>query len=381
MGNRKFFMVGVMVGLVLLLAVGSGAQQSECLVTVQAGQSLVAAIEAASPGAVLCLGPGIWQENVSIGKPLHIRGAGPQATFIKGIRDGPILWIGANVKLADLTITESSRKRFCYREECGIGIVVKGSGWATLHNVILAGHDIALLVQDTSYIELSQVTVIDSEIGLSAEGNARVSGSEVVISERGVIGIDMSDSAFVHLAKLMISHQEVGIQERHESHLRLSEARLLENRVGLEIHDGEAKLLDTVFEANWVGLQASDGVVMAERVTIARSQRDGLVAIGKAIVSLEASKITDNGVHPNCRWVAWVCNGLTVREITRVWITNSGIQGNTDWGLAAWKRECGYAQDLFEGQVTLLGTVQIEGNNKSGNHTGAGKPEGQVCLP
>ncbi len=383
MCKREFFVVGAVVGLGLLVVVGSGAQQGACSVTVQAGQSLGEAVDAAPPGAVICLEPGIWYTNLSIYKPLQIRGAGPQATFIKGVRDGPIFRIVANVKLTDLTITESSRKYpFCYREECGIGIMIEESGWGSLRNVVLASHDTALLIHGTGYLELFQVSLADNEIGLFVEDTARVSGAEVVIAERGSAGIRVSGSAFVHLAKLTISQQQVGIAiEDRGGQLRLSEAQLSENIVGLEVHQGEVKLLDTSFEANRIGLWARGGVVTAERVTIARSQRDGLVATGEAFVSLDGSKIVENGVHPNCRWVAWVCNGATVQESALLWITNSAIQGNADWGLAAWKRECGYAQDSFAGQVTLLGSVQIEGNNTSGNHAGAGKPEGQVCLP
>ncbi|MCS7275348.1 MAG: right-handed parallel beta-helix repeat-containing protein [Candidatus Bipolaricaulota bacterium] len=196
--------------------------------------------------------------------------------------------------------------------------------------------------------------------------SARVTGSGVTMAD-GEVGLRVSHSAFVQLEKLSISQQQLGILIWERAQVRLSNSKLSENWVGLEIQDGNVKLLDTTFEANRVGLEIRGGVVTAERVTITRSQRDGLIAAGKeAVVSLVASKLSDNGVHPNCRWVAWVCNGLTVREAARVWMTNSVIQGNADWGIGAWKRECGYERDLFEGQVTLLGTVQIEGNNTSG---------------
>lgn len=380
MRSIRFFMVGAVIGLGLLMAVGGGAQQGECSITVQAGQSLKEAISVTSPGAVICLGPGIWYENLTLEKTLHIRGAGPQATFIKGANLNYFFVFEAgtsseaiSIKLEDMTITESYG-----------GIIVSGSAWVSVHNVILTGHPIALAASGTSHLELSQVTVVDNETGLSVGGTARVSGSGVVIA-KGEVGMAVRRSAFVHLEELEIFQQKVGIlmEEVDGAHVRLSASKLSENRVGLAIiGNGEVKLLDTTFEANWLGLRAEEGgVVAAERVTIAHSQRDGLVAANRVVVSLVASKISENGVHPNCQWVAWVCNGLTVLGAANVWITNSVIQGNADWGIAAWKRECGYGQDLFEGQVMLLGAVQIEGNNTSGNHKGAGKPEGQVCLP
>lgn len=400
-------LLGVVVGLGGLMVVGIAgpqAQQDECSIIVQAGQSIQEAIASAPPGAVICLEPGIWYENISISKPLHIHGAGPQATFIKGVRNGPIFLITANVGLANLTITESRGENPLWQwcrpsfeeEHCPIGVNIRERAWVSLHNVIVTGHNTAIAALGTSTLELSQVTLKDNTVGLLGADTARVSGQEVTIGGDGWVGILAADLALVQLERLTISQQQVGIQlehmafdERSGAQVKLTESKLSQNWLGLLIEGGKAKLLDTTLEGNFVGVWAQGdptapsrrGEVEMERITLSQSQRDGLIVTGTAIVSLRESKILDSGVHPNCQWAAWICNGVTVRESAQLWITNSVIQGSADWGLTAWKRDCGYGQDEFEGTVTLLGQVLIEGNNKSGNQAGMGKPEGQVCLP
>jgi nitrous oxidase accessory protein len=57
------------------LGTSSGTQdQLPCTVTVQAGESIQAAIDAAEEGAVVCLAEGTWEENIEIGKGLTLRG-------------------------------------------------------------------------------------------------------------------------------------------------------------------------------------------------------------------------------------------------------------------------------------------------------------------
>jgi len=73
----------VLVGLVFT-AVGRGAPNPTCTVQVVAGQSIQAAIDAAPTGATVCVGPGIYRENLLIAKDgITLKGAGPGATVLQ----------------------------------------------------------------------------------------------------------------------------------------------------------------------------------------------------------------------------------------------------------------------------------------------------------
>lgn len=77
-----------------------------------------------------------------------------------------------------------------------------------------------------------------------------------------------------------------------------------------------------------------------------------------------------NGTYPRCQEVEIICNGIRVWDQAQLTLIDSTIKDNTDWGLAAWLKQCGYDRDLFTGQVVFEGQNVIEDNNKSGNHKG-----------
>ena len=101
-GSRGALLIPLLLGAALLTACGllpSNQSPTEVptesyTVTVQPGQSIQEAIDAAPAGAVILLSEGEWEENLEITKDLTLKGAGPGKTVIKnpGCRD-PVLWI------------------------------------------------------------------------------------------------------------------------------------------------------------------------------------------------------------------------------------------------------------------------------------------------
>ncbi|HAZ27587.1 TPA: hypothetical protein DCY67_03070, partial [Candidatus Acetothermia bacterium] len=99
-------MFAVLAGLVAVAAIGE--ERPPCTVFVQPGEAIQAAIDEAPAGAVICLGEGTWQENITITKPLTLRGQGPEKTVITSIAAGPVVRIeeeGILVVLEGLKIT------------------------------------------------------------------------------------------------------------------------------------------------------------------------------------------------------------------------------------------------------------------------------------
>lgn len=136
----------------------------------------------------------------------------------------------------------------------------------------------------------------------------------------------------------------------------------------------------SIFENEWEGIYVDVGEGAAK----------------EAVFELRDVVIDGNGTDPHC-WEpphprGWPCNGISLsgKGGALVTIADTKIRRNTDWGIAAKLKKCGYYRDNFVGQVVFEGHNVIEGNNTAGNHKGnpgnhpwnrPEVPDGQVCLP
>ncbi len=136
----------------------------------------------------------------------------------------------------------------------------------------------------------------------------------------------------------------------------------------------------------------------AARVTVKESiidenRRHGVLVRDSARAALtQKTRIQSNGTSDRCSKPEVFCNGIEVQGQGRVELTDARIWTNTDWGISAVLKQCGYGEDSFSGQVTFQGETLIDSNNRSGNQDGKGNPgnhpwnkpevaDGQVCLP
>jgi len=148
----------VLVGLVFT-GVARGAPNPTCTVQVVAGQSIQDAIDGAATGATVCVGPGIYHENLLINKDgITLKGAGPEKTVLAPPAQPrpfcPVLQIppigGENFGLngicvADLdpqgkvlrTVNDIRVTGFTVRDFSGVGIVFGAT------NRIRADHNVA----------------------------------------------------------------------------------------------------------------------------------------------------------------------------------------------------------------------------------------------
>ncbi len=154
---------------VVLLGVGLLAQDP-CTITVQPGESIQAAIDAAPEGAVICLVEGEWSENLTIGKDLTLRTEGPARAVIRGKeRDQAVVGINTpgsgeavRVKVENITILGARGVNQ------GFGILAESSSFLEIEGSTIAGNDAAgIWLSDTAQAMVTDCTIYGNHTGIS----------------------------------------------------------------------------------------------------------------------------------------------------------------------------------------------------------------------
>lgn len=277
---------------------------ADCTVTVLPGESIQAAIDAAPDGATVCLAAGEWQENVAIAKPLTLRGAGADATIIKGLEAGlRVIRIESaeeiEATIADLTIAEAKLGEPRNWKEDGIhvggqarvtitdcavvengwnGISVGGSAQATILNSIVRGSG---GTGGVYVVDSAQVTLTGSMIERSGWNGVFVSNSaQATIVDLSVDGTDRDGITVGDSARATITGSTVNAA----------------GWVGITVRDSaQATIVDSTVEGSmWRGIFVRDSAqATMARVNVIGSALDGIVIWGQA--TLDACKITGSG--------------------------------------------------------------------------------------
>ncbi len=193
---------GGLLRLILVLgALGAvGAVTKACRVTVPPGRSIQAAIDAAPPGAVICLEEGTWFENLVVTQPIVLSGRSGKSEIAGGRGDLPVVRIAlpegedGEVVLWGLKVTGGI--------SAGPGIYVGEHAGVTLDNVTVEGCELQGLWVGAH----AQVTVRSSAIrdnsggGIRAEGFAWLTVVDSVVSHNGGDGIAIAERAQASLS-------------------------------------------------------------------------------------------------------------------------------------------------------------------------------------
>jgi len=165
-----------------------------CTITVQPGESIQAAIDAASPGDVICLSPGEWEENLVIEKSLTLRAAEiesePQAVISSAREGWPVIRIESeepiDVTIQGLKITGAFGD--CYQRRpvpiCADGISVHGKATAEIDTNTVNGnrwHGIVLW-------DSAQATIGNNTISANMDGIVMVDLSQAAIASNIISG-------------------------------------------------------------------------------------------------------------------------------------------------------------------------------------------------
>lgn len=211
--------------------------QKECSIFVYPNESIQKAIDEARDGDVICLPPGIWKErNITINKPLTLRGIGPGETIIKWRQEGeeltdPIVILEPQILIENVSIISGKFDRVVLenlkfedhkhgaflgamihsknssvlinkitisRDEHGTGLLINGFNSVTVRESNIFGADTGIELLSSDDIELipllvGEVIVVDSRImnnGIGIQnkiGNLKVLGSNISNNGVGII--------------------------------------------------------------------------------------------------------------------------------------------------------------------------------------------------
>jgi len=153
-------------------------------------------------------------------------------------------------------------------------------------------------------------------------------------------------------------------------------------------------LLQVIVSEGRDGLRIGGTARVEIKESIVDENRRHGVFVGDSakVVLTQKTAIQSNGTGPQCSKPEIFCNGIEIQGQGALEINTAQVWTNTDWGVSAVLKQCGYGEDSFSGRVTFQGETLIDGNNRSGNQDGKGNPgnhpwnqpnvsDGQVCLP
>lgn len=187
---RRVRILGIGV-LALVVALGASAPQGN--LSVRPGESIQRAIDLAAPGAAITLAAGAWEENLIIGKPLTLRGAGAAASVVRAREPGqPVIRITADypieVQIEGLTAGEG---RFAEPFE-NHGVLVEGKARLTLVDCAVVGNEWhGVLIRDEAQAVLIRSRMAGNWVhGVAVDGGqASVTGCTVEANGAHGIGI------------------------------------------------------------------------------------------------------------------------------------------------------------------------------------------------
>lgn len=408
--------------------------------------SLQEAVDAIAPGGTIRVAAS--GEGVTLWKPLTLRGAGngqailPLLSVIAEAHDVTVERVRVTSEMGvGLLLYGRAQVREIEIVNNVLAVFIDGSAEVSLNNLQVSNNLFGLRVVGSAQVSLSnskisrnffsgvevsnsaRLRIVSSQIahqflgsGLIAEDFAHVHVSESQVISNAEDGVALAGSAEVSLANSVISlNRQHGLFVRDSARVHLSESQLWGNRLaGLTLFDStQANLQEVQIFGNDVGVFLKDSARLQLTKTRVANNGNGLDVGGKVVVNVHASEISNNrshglfirdtaavdlensvlegnGIDSTCVQVDVICNGIEVRDQATLKLRDATIRENTDWGMAAYLRPCGYPQDAFSGQVTFEGSNVIASNNKSGNHSEGGNPghhpfqsspHGQVCLP
>jgi parallel beta-helix repeat protein len=323
---RRVILLAVVSGLVAapLFSLGTSSSSSmgdqsqsqlRCTMTVRAGESIQAAIDAAEEGAVICLGEGTWVENLVIGKSLTLRGFGPGKSVIKGLRGyEPVIYLYSDaeieVTVEGLTIAEAKGREGVCAEwplRCPHGLSLSGRVKATIQGNTISENEndgIFMWMWDSAQATITGNTISGNGNGISmlGLGEAQATITANTISRNKWRGISMSLAVKGTIRGNTISENWYGISISGVSaRATIRENFLLKNELsGISVEDSaQAAIEGNIISRNsWYGiLMRGEAQAEVENNTIQENGGCGIYADSQAKVTGTPHHLETNGAE------------------------------------------------------------------------------------
>jgi len=220
--------VAILTSLLGVTTVAVGEQKSSCTIYVESGEPIQEAIDQAPEGAVICLAPGIWRENLLITKNVSLRASILGTATIWGNTqepNTPVVRICAGegvaphqhapyVVIENIVIAGSygwsfgilvgigakARITNCVVAACGSGVCIEDAADAVLNGCVIIGNR---LIPDPNFI--------GDGVGIWLWGSAMAVIQECTILQNGNDGIKASDNSKVTIVDCTIDGNRFGI--------------------------------------------------------------------------------------------------------------------------------------------------------------------------
>jgi len=323
----------------------ASATVSPCTVTVQPGESIQAAIDAGPAGAVICLGPGEWVENLRIEKSLSIRGEDPSVTTVAGnVEYGNVIDVHG-LGEEEIVVVLSGLGVAHGNVRYGGGILVDGRAQTTISRCdVSGGHYNAVSLFDFARSRIDDSTFSGNffNILLKNSSQAVIAGCDI---SQNTVGINLQETAAATIEDCDISGNSTGVYLVFSANATITDCTVSENdATGLAVeYDAQAAITDCDISRN-----GSFGIKLWDHA--------------RAVIS--SCTISGNGAI-----------GIALAESSQAEIVNNVILGNGDFGVSLGEPPCAASNvalnAVFDGRVAGAGNAIPGQSEPDANMLGA----------
>lgn len=326
--------------LVLGIALGTGGQvadEPECTVTLQPGESIQEAIDAAEPGTVICLMVGEYLGNVRIDKSLTLRGLGEreEIQLVEADNSAPVITItteegAARMEVALENISIAPTYRLSARNVVEIG----GESYAVLQDMVISkAKRYALVVMDNSVVEVNDCAFLSNKNALLIKDQAYITLLDTSVKhtdDKAVKTSQASGRLVIERGYFFLSGLE-GVSLRGALDVRISNSEFDDVDIAL-VGTGSALLKNCTVSVGSQGycvLAGGEVQLTLVDCTLTNRRSSGVWLMGSS-----------NSILDSCTISGCLHTGVEIMQQSNAEIRNCRIFDNDEYGLSLAGENC-----------------------------------------